>query len=166
MSRGTEQLLFFLQLGCAPITPKLDRIFRVEQVNPGELHGLKLISKKNQPLKLGDEIETDANTIITLIFPGGTEVIIKPNTHIKILDFAVELIPKTVKMKSSHQKSFPPIQKPIHLASLNDPLLYPYWLAELTNYDSNQNNTTSNIWEYFGELFITTKTYLRQQFPL
>lgn len=160
---------FLLQLGCASITPKLDKVFRVEQVRLGELHGLRLISKENRPLEIGDEIDTDANTLITLVFPGGTEVIVKPNTLVKILDFAVELIPKPVKVNSFYQNNSFNLQQPIRLASLDNSFSYPYWLAELTHSNNNHKNTTasSNIWKkYFGELFVITKTYLKRFFKV
>jgi virulence-associated protein VagC len=71
----------------------LQDVLTFDGTQSGQFQRLKFLRRENKRLKPGDEVKTDAKTIVTLAFTTGkTTVILKPNTQVKILDSAIELI--------------------------------------------------------------------------
>jgi hypothetical protein len=71
----------------------LQDVLTLDGTKAGKLQGIRFLRRENKRLKPGDEVRTDSKTITTLAFTTGkTTVILKPNTHVKILDSAIELI--------------------------------------------------------------------------
>jgi len=92
LSKGVILLfaLCILQFGCTSIKLKTVLI-QNRSVGSGEAQvvqvyreGELLTTKSNMTLEEQDEIITDSVSTAVLTFPGGTEVIVAPNTHIKI----------------------------------------------------------------------------------
>jgi hypothetical protein len=71
----------------------LQDVLTLDGTKSGQFQGLRFLRRENKRLKPGYEVKTNAKTIVTLAFTTGeTTVILKPNTHVKILDSAIELI--------------------------------------------------------------------------
>jgi|GEM_PF-1762459 len=101
---GAALLFLFLagcQFGCAPA--KLENIILENRLaGPGEYHTVQIIREKKplaaktaMPLKSHDEIRTDSQSTAVISFLDGmtvvAEVLVKPNTHVKILNPELKL---------------------------------------------------------------------------
>ena len=91
VSGFTLLVLCVTQFGCAPT--RLERVLMKERfASEGEIQVIRIIRQGRQlttqlgmTLKSGDEIKTDPQSSAVLSFGRETEVILRPNTHIKIL---------------------------------------------------------------------------------
>lgn len=105
VGRLAAALFFFFlavcQFGCAPA--KIENIIIENRVaGPGEYHVVQITREKKalaaetaMPLKSGDEIRTDSQSTAVISFLDGmtvvAEVLVKPNTHVKILNPELKL---------------------------------------------------------------------------
>ncbi|EDN71254.1 secreted protein [Beggiatoa sp. PS] len=85
----------------------LQDVLTFDGTKSGGFQGLKFLRRENKRLKPGDEVKTDAKTIKILAFTTGmTDVILKPNTHVRILDSAIELIPSQTEYSDNQSELF------------------------------------------------------------
>ncbi len=73
---------FLAQSACTP-SILLKSELKIDKTQPVEKQ-IRFENFVNKTLTLGEEIATDAHTIKVISFPNGVEVILKPNTRIKI----------------------------------------------------------------------------------
>jgi len=85
-------------LGCVTTvreqqTVLLKDVLIFSQIHQGNFQDLRLVNQPNQRLKVGNVVDTNANTIKTLSFDGATKITLMPNTRVKIALFGIELLP-------------------------------------------------------------------------
>jgi len=138
-------------------TVLLKDVLTFSQIHQGDFQDLRLVNQPNQQLKVGNVVDTNANTIKTLSFDGATKITLMPNTRVKIISTGIELLTNQSEQSQLFLEHHPSQPKQLFLAKTQHITIMP--AGTLYSIKAFQQDVSVDVFEGGTELFSNSRSW-------